>query len=45
MTGILDEALRRLHTTGPEHDGRLSNHGPMAAEALVHHEQADEVHR
>ena len=45
MTGILDEALRRLHTTGPEHDGWLSNHGPMAAEALVHHGHADQVHR
>ncbi|GAA3901564.1 questin oxidase family protein [Actinoplanes auranticolor] len=45
MTGILDEALRRLHVTGPEHDGWLSNHGPMAAEALVHHGRADQVHR
>jgi len=44
MTGILDEALQRLHGTGPEHDGWLSNHGPMAAEALVRHGHEAEVH-
>lgn len=44
MTEILDEALRRLHHTGPEHDGWLSNHGPMAVEVLVHHGHAGEVH-
>jgi hypothetical protein len=44
MTGILDEALQRLSGTGPEHDGWLSNHGPMAAESLVHHGRAAEVH-
>ena len=44
MTGILDEALARLHDTGPEHDGWLSNHGPMAAEALVRHGHETEVH-
>lgn len=31
----LDEALERLAPTGPEWGGGLSNHGPMAAEALV----------
>lgn len=31
----LDEALERLHRTGPEFDGFLSNHGPMAADALL----------
>ncbi len=31
----LDEALLMLHRTGPEFGGGLSNHGPMAAEALV----------
>ena len=36
-TGILDEAYQRLHQTGPEFDGWLSNHGPMAAEAMVRH--------
>ncbi|MFI7547786.1 questin oxidase family protein [Actinoplanes sp. NPDC049599] len=45
MTGILDEALGRLHGTGPEHDGWLSNHGPMAAEAMVRHGHATRVHR
>jgi hypothetical protein len=44
MTGILDEALLRLHHTGPEHDGWLSNHGPMAAEALVRLGHEDAVH-
>jgi hypothetical protein len=45
MTEILDEALQRLRRTGPEHDGWLSNHGPMAVEALVHRGHADAVHR
>ena len=31
----LDEAYERLHVTGPEFGGSLSNHGPMAAEAMV----------
>jgi hypothetical protein len=31
----LDEALERLHDTGPEFDGWLSNHGPMAADSLI----------
>ncbi|MFI9602782.1 questin oxidase family protein [Streptomyces sp. NPDC052043] len=44
-TGILDEALQRLHTTGPERLGRLSNHAPMAVEALAAHGQARSVHR
>ncbi|MDG4862808.1 questin oxidase family protein, partial [Streptomyces sp. T-3] len=44
-TGILDEALQRLHTSGPEHEGWLSNHGPMAVEALVRHGRARSVHR
>lgn len=34
-THSLDEALERLHRTGPEFDGWLSNHGPMAADALL----------
>ncbi len=29
------DALDRLHGTGPEFDGFLANHGPMAAEALI----------
>ena len=38
--GTLDEAYERLHVTGPEFDGFLSNHGPMAAEAMVRHGQS-----
>jgi hypothetical protein len=41
--GILDEAYQRLHTTGPEFDGWLSNHGPMAAEAMARHGHAGNV--
>jgi hypothetical protein len=42
-TGTLDEAYERLHLTGPEFDGWLANHGPMAAEALVRHGHGDLV--
>ena len=45
VTGTLDEAYERLHATGPEFDGWLSNHGPMAAEAMVRHGHADIVNR
>ncbi|MCQ4212179.1 questin oxidase family protein [Streptomyces longispororuber] len=44
-TGTLDEALERLHVTGPEFDGWLTNHGPMAVESLVRGGQAPRVHR
>ncbi|MDT0458096.1 questin oxidase family protein [Streptomyces sp. DSM 41527] len=44
-SGTLDEALLRLHTSGPEFRGYLSNHGPMAVEAMVHNGQAHTVHR
>jgi hypothetical protein len=44
VTGTLDEAYERLHATGPEFDGWLSNHGPMAAEAMVRHGHAGQVH-
>jgi hypothetical protein len=40
---ILDEALDRLSSTGPEWQGGLSNHGPMAVEALVRLGRADQV--
>jgi Questin oxidase-like len=40
---ILDESLARLAVTGPEFGGGLSNHGPMAAEALVRLGRADDV--
>ena len=42
---VLDEALTRLHATGPEFGGYLSNHGPMAADALVRIGRADAVER
>ncbi|MFF9690137.1 questin oxidase family protein [Streptomyces sp. NPDC014623] len=44
-TGTLDEALQRLHISGPERFGRLSNHAPMAVEALAANGQASAVHR
>ncbi|MGW1978710.1 questin oxidase family protein [Streptomyces sp. NPDC001889] len=44
-SGTLDEALERIHTSGPEFYGFLSNHAPMAVEALVRHGQAAGVHR
>lgn len=34
-TEAMEDALVLLAPTGPEYDGRLANHGPMAAEALV----------
>jgi hypothetical protein len=37
------DALDRLRGTGPEFDGFLANHGPMAAEALVRIGAADAV--
>jgi hypothetical protein len=40
---VLDEGLSRLAVTGPEFGGGLSNHGPMAAEALVRLGRADAV--
>ncbi|MGC4768794.1 questin oxidase family protein [Micromonospora sp. DT44] len=43
--GILDEAYERLHHTGPEFEGWLSNHGPMAVEALARHGHERQVHR
>ncbi|MDX2850858.1 questin oxidase family protein [Streptomyces sp. PA03-3a] len=44
-TGTLDEALQRLHGSGPERLGRLTNHAPMAVEALTARGQAASVHR
>ena len=43
-TSLLDEAYARLHRTGPEFQGWLSNHGPMAVEALVRHGHGPSVH-
>ncbi|MCF3122693.1 DUF4243 domain-containing protein [Streptomyces arenae] len=44
-TGTLDEALERLHASGPERLGRLTNHAPMAVEALASRGRAGAVHR
>lgn len=43
--GHLEEALERVHASGPEREGRLSNHAPMVVEALAAHGQAGSVHR
>jgi hypothetical protein len=43
-TGVLDEAYERFHETGPEFSGGLSNHGPMAVEAMARHGHAQDVH-
>jgi hypothetical protein len=43
-TGLLDEAYEQLHRTGPEFDGWLSNHGPMAVDALLRLGHGDVVH-
>ena len=40
---VMDEALNRLHRTGPEWSGRLSNHGPMVVEAMIRHGHVDGV--
>ena len=42
---LLDEAYERLRRSGPEWEGWLSNHAPMAAEVLVRHGHADRLHR
>ncbi|MFC6236473.1 hypothetical protein [Longivirga aurantiaca] len=43
--GTYDEALERLHATGPEFEGWLSNHGPMAVEALARRGSGSVVHQ
>ncbi|MFX0579410.1 hypothetical protein [Nocardia nepalensis] len=43
---VLMEAYQRFHKTGPEWGGHhLSNHGPMAVEAMIRHGHTDSVHR
>jgi hypothetical protein len=42
-TEVLDEGLTRIAETGPEFGGGLSNHAPMAAEALVRLGRTDAV--
>ncbi|MFF9283151.1 questin oxidase family protein [Streptomyces griseosporeus] len=44
-SGQLDEALERLHTSGPEFRGWLSNHAPMVVESLATRGRAGAVHR
>ncbi|GAA2610896.1 questin oxidase family protein [Streptomyces roseoviolaceus] len=44
-TGTLEEALQRLHASGPERLGRLTNHAPMVVEALTAHGRPQAVHR
>ena len=43
--GTYDEALERLHRTGPEFDGWLSNHGPMVVESLARRGAGADAHR
>ncbi len=45
MSDVLDETYQRLHRTGPEFVGWLSNHGPMAADALIRLGRGAEVER
>lgn len=45
LDGTLDEALQRLHAWGPERLGRLTNHAPMAVEALAARGRSASVHR
>jgi hypothetical protein len=40
---LLDGTYERLADTGPEYGGGLSNHGPMAAEALLRIGRADAI--
>lgn len=44
MTATLDEVYERLRGTGPEFEGFLSNHGPMAADALMRLDADVNVH-
>ncbi|WP_405797840.1 questin oxidase family protein [Streptomyces sp. NBC_01506] len=44
--GVLEEALERLHASGPEiYEWRLTNHAPMVVEALATHGRSASVHR
>ncbi|MFC8075524.1 questin oxidase family protein [Streptomyces sp. NPDC057307] len=45
-SGVLEEALERLHASGPEiYEWRLTNHAPMVVEALATHGLSGAVHR
>lgn len=43
MNATMQEALEQMAQCGPEFRGGLSNHGPMAADALVHMGRAEAV--
>ncbi|MHB1846974.1 MAG: questin oxidase family protein [Deltaproteobacteria bacterium] len=43
ISNLLDEAYEQLHDKGPEFEGWLANHGPMAADALVRLGSGDDV--
>jgi hypothetical protein len=43
--GYLDEAYERLRETGPEFDGWLANHAPMAVEVLTRRGSGELTHR
>lgn len=43
MDVVLDEVYQRMRGTGPEFGGWLSNHGPMAADALIRMGRAEAV--
>lgn len=43
MDALLDSVYQRLRGTGPEFEGWLSNHGPMAADALIRLGRSDAV--
>ncbi|WP_405501395.1 questin oxidase family protein [Streptomyces niveus] len=45
-SGVLEEALERLHASGPEiYEWRLTNHAPMVVEALATRGRSASVHR
>lgn len=44
-SGHLEEALERVHASGPEREGWLTNHAPMVVESLAALGQARSVHR
>ena len=45
MDAVLDEVYQRMRGTSPEFGGWRSNHGPMAADALIRLGRADTVDR
>lgn len=43
MEALLDSVYERMRDTGPEFEGWLSNHGPMAADGLIRLNRAEAV--